>query len=96
MRLLPTTFITPIAILLISIATTANANPEPQVAQGGGAAPAVPAPTQYPVVSVVPSLTTNPAGVVSTIYITFTQTFAATALGSWPLGPTPLAGKIGL
>ncbi|KAH8808085.1 hypothetical protein F5884DRAFT_791002 [Xylogone sp. PMI_703] len=67
-----------------------------QAALGGGAPPPSPAPTQYPTTSIAPSLTTQPNGVVTTIWITFTQTFASTALGSWELGPTPLAGKIGL
>jgi hypothetical protein len=34
--------------------------------------------------------------VTSASFGAFTQTFAATALGSWDLGPTPGVGSIGL
>lgn len=88
MRLLPQTTVIFLPLLL---STTVSA----QAAQGGGA-PAPPPPSQYPTVSNCPSLTTDANGVVTTVWLTFTQTFASTALGSWALGPTPMAGTIGL
>ncbi|EPE27219.1 hypothetical protein GLAREA_03134 [Glarea lozoyensis ATCC 20868] len=67
-----------------------------QVAAGGGAGVVSSiAASQYPVVTNAPSLFTI-NGVTSATNIVFTQTFAATALGGWPLGATPLAGAIGL
>jgi hypothetical protein len=67
-----------------------------QVAAGGGAGVvSSPAASQYPVVTNAPSLFTL-NGVTSATNIQFTQTFASTPLGSWPLGATPLAGAIGL
>jgi hypothetical protein len=51
--------------------------------------------TPMPTVTSAPSLyTVN--GVTTATYILFTQTFASTALGTWPIGATPLSGSIGL
>ena len=81
-----------IALLLSLFASFGAA----QVAAGGGAGVVTSiVATQYPVVTNAPSLFTL-NGVTSATNIVFTQTFASTALGSWPLGATPLAGAIGL
>ncbi|KAG9232302.1 hypothetical protein BJ875DRAFT_467282 [Amylocarpus encephaloides] len=66
-----------------------------QAAAGGGVSAVPLAPSQYPIVSNVLSLQTI-GGVTTAVQIAFTQTFAATALGGWAIGPTPLAGTIGL
>jgi Killer toxin-resistance protein 1 len=67
-----------------------------QIAAGGGNTVAgTMVASQYPVVTNAPSLYTL-NGVTSSTNIVFTQTFASTALGSWALGATPLAGVIGL
>lgn len=66
-----------------------------QAAAGGGAPPAVIQATQDSTIREAPSIfTVN--GVTDVTRIMYTQTFAATALGSWELGPTPKAGTIGL
>lgn len=67
-----------------------------QAAGGGGvaAAPTIVA-TQDATVKTMPSIfTVN--GVTSVTYKPFTQTFAATALGSWDFDATPRSGVIGL
>lgn len=84
-----------LSILALLSFTTASPNPDPQaVAPGGGAAVTL-APTQSPTVGTWGSLFTVD-GTTSVAYVVFTQTFAATALGTWDLGPTPAAGTIGL
>lgn len=50
---------------------------------------------QYPTVSNVDVLITI-GGKVTAGKTMFTQNFAATALGTWPLGATPVPGVIGL
>jgi len=79
------------AFFLSLTISTANA----QLAQGGGLAPSAAAATQVNPVMNVPFLFTV-GGVTSATPTLFTQTFAKTALGSWPLGATPLPGVIGL
>ncbi|KAH6682937.1 hypothetical protein B0J14DRAFT_431738, partial [Halenospora varia] len=64
-------------------------------AAGGGVVTATLGATQMATTSNVPSLFTL-NGATSATNIMFTQTFASTALGSWALGATPLAGSIGL
>lgn len=86
MRFSLTTLLAP--LLLCSLTTA-------QVAPGGGAAPVSLAPTQFPVSTSITSLVTI-GGTTTGVYQLFVQTFAATALGSWDLGPTPRAGVIGL
>jgi hypothetical protein len=84
-----------VSILALLSFTTASPNPDPQaVAPAGGAAVTL-APTQSPTVGTWGSLFTVD-GTTSVAYAVFTQTFAATALGTWDLGPTPAAGTIGL
>lgn len=51
--------------------------------------------TQSPTVTEVTSLQTV-AGSVVGVPVVFTQTFAATALGSWPLGTAVRKGTVGL
>lgn len=80
--------------LLASLAYGAP-EPEPQLAQGGGLAAATIVATQQATVTNVNSLFTL-NGVTSASYLVFTQTFASTALGTWPIGATPLSGEIGL
>ncbi|KAI0994073.1 hypothetical protein K3495_g14110 [Podosphaera aphanis] len=63
-------------------------------AGGGGDVHTLP-PTQYPTVTVAGSLFTVGTSTSAT-WKEFTQTFAATALGTWALGPTPRVGTIGL
>ncbi|KAH8599176.1 hypothetical protein B0O99DRAFT_613207 [Bisporella sp. PMI_857] len=72
-----------------------NQNFKRQLAAGGGAVDATIAPTQSPTISKVNYLTTI-GGKVTVVPTQFTQTFAKTALGTWPLGATPSAGVIGL
>lgn len=67
---------------LLSLLNLSSASPEPQLAQGGGLAATTLAATQYPIVTTVASLLTV-GGTTSTTYIVYTQTFAATALGSY-------------
>jgi len=88
----PTT-ITLLAFSVFSLAT-ASPEPEPQIAQGGGVAAATLAAVQYPVVTNVASLQTI-NGVTTVVQIVFTQTFAATPLGTWAF-PTPGVGSVGL
>lgn len=85
--------ITPL-LLLTSLANAAP-EPEPQLAQGGGVAATTIAATQQAVITTAASLFTL-NGVTSVSYLVFTQTFASTALGTWPIGATPLSGEIGL
>ncbi|TAQ83990.1 hypothetical protein B7494_g7687 [Chlorociboria aeruginascens] len=67
-----------------------------QAAQGGGVVAGVSAAaTQYPTLMEGNSLYTVD-GTTTASFGPYTQTFAATALGSWPLGATPLVGSIGL
>lgn len=66
-----------------------------QIAAGGGVAATTLAASQYPSTSIAGSLFTV-GGTTSATWKLFTQTFAATALGSWDLGATPAAGSIGL
>jgi hypothetical protein len=68
---------------------------ERQVAAGGGIAATTLAASQYPTTSVAGSLFTID-GTTSAKWVLITQTFAATALGTWALGPTPGVGTIGL
>lgn len=68
---------------------------ERQVAAGGGVAATTLAASQYPTTSVAGSLFTVD-GTTSATWVLMTQTFAATALGTWALGPTPGVGTIGL
>ncbi|KAI9644219.1 hypothetical protein NHQ30_007574 [Ciborinia camelliae] len=53
--------------------------------------------TQMPTTTTnAPSLYTTD-GTTTVKYIkTYTQTFATTALGTWPIGATPLVGSVGL
>lgn len=100
----------PAATILLALAASAHASPsfvadlspengsqleERQIAAGGGVPATALAPSQYPIVSVVGSLFTI-GGATSVTWTPFTQTFAATALGSWDLGLTPRPGSIGL
>lgn len=83
----PSTFLLP----LISLIPTVYS----QAAAGGGAPVVSLVASQDATVRTMPSIyTVN--GVTSVTYAAFTQTFAATALGSWELGPTPRPGVIGL
>lgn len=66
-----------------------------RVAAGGGAIPISLVPSQYPTVTNAGSLFTVGTST-SAIWKEFTQTFAATPLGTWSLGPTPKSGSIGL
>ncbi|POS86699.1 hypothetical protein EPUL_005127, partial [Erysiphe pulchra] len=66
-----------------------------QVAAGGGIAATTLPPTQYPTVTYAASLYTL-GTYTSATWKDFTQTFAATPLGTWALGPTPRIGTIGL
>lgn len=68
----------------LTLLTLSSASPEPQVAAGGGDAATTLAATQYPIVTTVASLMTV-GGTTTTTYIVYTQTFAATALGSYVL-----------
>lgn len=52
--------------------------------------------TQSPTVTEVTSLQTAAGGSVVGVPVVFTQTFAATALGSWPLGTAVQKGTVGL
>jgi hypothetical protein len=69
------------AILTLLTLPFTNGSPEPQLAQGGGLAPTTLAPSQYPVVTNVNQLVTI-GGVTTVKAVVFTQTFAATALGT--------------
>lgn len=80
---------------LLLLTSLANASPEPQLAQGGGVAATSIVATQQAVVTTANSLFTLD-GTTSASYLVFTQTFASTALGSWPIGATPMSGAIGL
>lgn len=80
--------------LLLSILALLSFATAQAVAPGGGAAVTL-APTQSPTVGTWGSLFTVD-GTTSVAFVVFTQTFAATALGSWDLGPTPGVGTIGL
>ncbi|CAG8954838.1 hypothetical protein HYFRA_00008523 [Hymenoscyphus fraxineus] len=66
-----------------------------QIAAGGGAVISSPAATQMATTSKCRSLATID-GKTTAIEMTFTQTFAKTALGTWALPPTPGVGTIGL
>jgi hypothetical protein len=66
-----------------------------QIAAGGGGAVTSLVATQSPVVSSLASLETV-GGKVTAVQVVFTQTFAQTALGTWPLGTAPKPGTIGL
>lgn len=66
-----------------------------QLAQGGGLAVTALANTQSATVSVLPSLVTI-GNSVTVETVTFTQTFATTPLGTWPLGTDVKQGTIGL
>lgn len=66
-----------------------------QLAAGGGIAATTLAASQYPTTIYGPELLTVD-GTTTTTWTMYTQTFAATALGSWDLGATPRVGSIGL
>jgi hypothetical protein len=66
-----------------------------QAAPGGGVPGATLAPTQSPTVTQVNSLQTV-GGSTVVVPVVFTQTFAKTALGTWPLGTVVQKGSIGL
>jgi hypothetical protein len=66
-----------------------------QAAPGGGGPAATLAATQSPTVTQVTSIQTVGGSTVG-VEVVFTQTFAMTALGSWPLGTAVRAGTIGL
>ena len=91
---LPTTLLTLLfAVPLISALTPQNEKRE--VAAGGGGPVAAPVATQFPTTSLAMELVVVGGKTVETQRL-FTQTFAATALGTWALGPTPAVGVIGL
>jgi hypothetical protein len=73
---------------LVTFLTIPLTYAEPQIAAGGGAAPALPPPSQYPVVTNAPSLVTA-GGATTVSQVAFTQTFAATALGGYVLLSPP-------
>jgi hypothetical protein len=66
-----------------------------QAAPGGGGPESTLAATQSPTVSTVNSLQTVGGSTVA-VQVVFTQTFATTALGTWPLGTVVQTGVIGL
>jgi hypothetical protein len=66
-----------------------------QAAAGGGGLVATMAPTQAPTVTQVTSIQTVGGSTVG-VAVEFTQTFATTALGTWPLGTEVRKGTIGL
>ena len=88
----PETMRSQILLPLLAILTPAFA--QNGVAAGGGLFGTAAA-VQYPVVSQVASLLTV-GGTTTVKTVAFTQTFAATPLGTWDLGATPLSGVIGL
>lgn len=65
-----------------------------QAAAGGGAV-ATTANTQYPTVTTCESLKTVD-GTTTVETVVFTQTFAATALGTWAFGNVVSSGSVGL
>lgn len=79
-------------LLLLALSSLTAA--EPQL--GGGAEVTTTAITQYPTTGYWPSLSTINSDSTTTVYILYTQTFAATALGTWPLGTVVSVGSVGL
>lgn len=78
-------------LLLLPLLSLASS----QAAPGGGAPVATLAPTQSPTVTQVMSIQTVGGSTVG-VEVVFTQTFATTALGTWPLGTDVRSGTIGL
>jgi hypothetical protein len=78
-------------LLLLPLLSLASS----QAAPGGGGPVATLAPTQSPTVTQVMSLQTGGGSTVG-VEVEFTQTFATTALGTWPLGTEVRRGTIGL
>jgi hypothetical protein len=70
------------ALVALLATTLPLTHAAPQVAAGGGVAPALPPPSQYPAVTNAPSLVTA-GGTTTANQVDFTQTFAATALGGY-------------
>jgi len=66
-----------------------------QAAAGGGVV-ATTAATQSPTVVTGPSLQTVGGSTIAVQGVVFTQTFAATALGTWALGTVVSSGSVGL
>jgi len=92
---LPATLLSFLVTLHLTTATS-PLNHKREVAAGGGGPVAAPVATQFPTVSADAWELVVAGGVTKAVQRPFTQTFAATALGSWALGPTPAVGTVGL
>ena len=92
---LPTTLLALLFTVPLTSALTPQ-NERREVAAGGGLPGAAAAETQFPIVSADAWELVVAGGKTVAAQKPFTQTFATTALGGWPLGPTPAVGTIGL
>lgn len=79
--------------LLTFLALAVEASPGPDPLEGQAEA-TIQAATQMATTTIAGSLFTVD-GTTSATWVLFTQTFAATALGTWDLGTTPKVGTIG-
>jgi len=95
MQLSITPFLTLLSLSLAPALTHAQAVAGGGAAAGGGVV-ATTAATQSPPVITGPSLQTVGGTTIAVQGVVFTQTFAATALGTWPLGTVVSAGSVGL